>query len=116
QPCYANLWPDDVHTPWIPEGTELNKKRYPEDKANFKAVLAEYDIQIGRFMAGLKAIGLDEKTIVIFSSDNGPLPTLKRERAGGLRGGKDSLYEAGTREPFIVRWPGHIPAGRVDAD
>jgi arylsulfatase A-like enzyme len=115
QPCYVTLWPDDVHTPWVPEGTDV-KKRHPENEATFKAVLAEYDKQIGRFMAGLKELGLDENTIVIFSSDNGPLPTLNRSRAGGLRGAKDSLYEAGTREPFIVRWPGHTPAGRVDAD
>ena len=65
-------------------------------------------------MAGLKDLGLDENTIVIFSSDNGPLPTLNRARSGGLRGAKDSLYEAGTREPFIVRWPRHAPAGRLD--
>ena len=38
QPCYVNLWPDDVHTPWVAEGTDLNKKRYPENEATFKAV------------------------------------------------------------------------------
>jgi arylsulfatase A-like enzyme len=52
--------------------------------------------------------------MVIFASDNGPLPTFGNTRTAGLRGAKDSLYEGGTREPLIVRWPGHVPAGRVD--
>lgn len=114
QPCYVNLWPDDVHTPWIPEGSNLEKRPHPANASTFKAVLAEYDQQIGRLMSGIKALGLDETTLVIFTSDNGPLPTLNNARSGGLRGAKDSLYEGGTRAPLIVRWPGRTPAGRVD--
>jgi len=116
QPCYVNLWPDDVHTPWIPAGTDIDKRRRENDESapNFKAVLAEYDKQVGRLLAGLKELGLDDNTILIFSSDNGPLPTLRGQRAGGLRGSKDSLYEGGIRMPLIVRWPGHVPAGSVN--
>ncbi|MGZ4988350.1 MAG: sulfatase-like hydrolase/transferase [Limisphaerales bacterium] len=116
QPCYVNLWPDDVHTPWVPRGTDLNQHHHPEIQGTFKPVLAEYDKQMGRFLDGLKSLGLEKNTIVIFSSDNGPLPTMNRARAAGLRGAKDSLYEGGTREPLIVRWPGHFPAGRVDTN
>jgi arylsulfatase A-like enzyme len=118
QPCYVNLWPDDVHTPWVPEGSDITRRRQEGDQSepNFKAVLAEYDKQVGRLLAGLKELGLDENTVLIFSSDNGPLPTLDRRRAGGLRGAKDSLYEGGIREPFIVRWPGHAPAGVVNEE
>ncbi len=115
-PCYVNLWPDDVHTPWVPEGSDLKKSRRDSDdsEANFQSVLAEYDKQIGRFMAGLKTLGLDQETIVIFASDNGPNPDFNNVRCGGLRGRKGSLYEGGTREPLIIRWPGHTPAGQAD--
>jgi arylsulfatase A-like enzyme len=110
QPCYVNLWPDDMHTPWVP-ADDAPKGDKPE---NFRRVLAEYDRQVGRLMAGLKELGIDEKTLVVFTSDNGPLPTFGGERTGGLRGSKLSLYEGGVREPFIVRWPGRVPAGRLD--
>jgi arylsulfatase A-like enzyme len=116
EPCYVNLWPDDVHTPWIPAGTDIDKRRRENDESapNFKAVLLEYDKQVGRLIAGLKELGIETNTILIFSSDNGPLPTFRGRRAGGMRGSKDSLYEGGTRMPLIVRWPGRVPAGRVD--
>jgi len=116
RPCYVNLWPDDVHTPWVPDGSDLRLRRRDTDetKPGFKAVLAEYDKQIGRLLEGLKELGLEDSTLVIFSSDNGPLPTFAGERAAGMRGSKISLYEGGIRMPFIVRWPGHVPAGRVD--
>jgi arylsulfatase A-like enzyme len=115
QPCYVDLWPDDVHTPWVPEFStqEAHPRAHYENEKNFKAVLAEYDKQVGRLVAGLRELGLETNTIIIFASDNGPLPTLGT-RTGGLRGAKDSLYEGGTREPLIVRWPGHVPAGRLD--
>ena len=120
QPCYVDVWPDDVHTPWVPEGAY--REKHPGDDnapnyeslANFKGVLREYDRQVGRLLDGLKDLGIDNNTILIFSSDNGPLPTFRGRRAGGLRGSKISLYEGGDREPLIVRWPGHFPAGRVD--
>jgi arylsulfatase A-like enzyme len=117
QPCYVNLWPDDVHTPWVPSGERLSEyPNGPIEQRKFQAVLDEYDRQLGRLLTGLEQLGIDQNTIVIFSSDNGPLPTFGGTRAGGLRGSKLSLYEGGIIEPLIVRWPGHTPVGHVDKE
>ena len=93
QPCFVNLWPDDVHTPWVPD--EHSGKG--DTPANFRPVLIEMDRQIGRLLEGLKRLGLDERTLVIFASDNGALPTFRGARSGGFRGSKLSLYEGGIR-------------------
>lgn len=115
KPCYINLWPDDVHTPWVPD--EMTLDEFPkgtEKPREFKGVLAELDKQVGRLMAGLKRLGIDDNTIVIFTSDNGPLPTFDGSRATPYRGSKLSLYEGGIRMPFIVRYPAHTPKGVID--
>ncbi len=104
QPCFINLWFDDTHTPWVPESAVPGRVR-----ANLAAVIAEMDRQIGRLLDAVPA-----NTLLIFASDNGPLPNLKGARTVGLRGSKLSLYEGGIRLPFIARWPDHIPAASVD--
>jgi arylsulfatase A-like enzyme len=116
-PCFINLWPDDVHTPWI--GNEEQMTIFPDGSSsmsNFLTVLKEYDRQMGLLMQKLKEEGFDKNTIVIFTSDNGPGPSLNHIRTNGLRGCKASLFEGGIRMPFIV-WSGGnlIPNGRVDS-
>jgi uncharacterized sulfatase len=74
-------------------------------------VMAELDGSVGQIMATLRELGLDEKTLVVFSSDNG---AYFGGSTGGLRGMKASSYEGGYRVPFIARWPGKIPAGHVN--
>lgn len=114
QPAFVNVWLDDVHTPWVPDETAQTKMPRPETPARLRPVLAETDKQIGRLLAGLKEQGIDQQTLVVFASDNGALPTFKGDRSAGLRGSKLSLYEGGIRLPCIARWPGKIPAARVD--
>jgi len=65
---------------------------------------------VGELIASLKNHGLANDTIVMFSSDNGP---WYQGSPGRLRGRKGSTYEGGVREPFLAKWPGHIPKGAV---
>lgn len=75
-------------------------------------VLSELDASIGQLLAALKEFQLDEKTLVMFTSDNGP---WFGGSTGGLRGMKGSSYEGGYRVPCLARWPKTIPAGHVSA-
>jgi arylsulfatase A-like enzyme len=75
----------------------------------------EIDWSVGQIFRALKDRGLDENTLAIFTSDNGP--AIRTEfvahagSAGPFRGGKGTTWEGGTRVPFIARWPGQVPAG-----
>ncbi|MFC5411933.1 arylsulfatase [Larkinella bovis] len=87
---------------------------YPH--AAFAAMVTRLDLYVGQILATLKEKGLDQNTLVIFSSDNGPHheggadPTFFNS-GGGFRGFKRDLYEGGIREPMIARWPGTIKPG-----
>jgi len=78
-------------------------------------VIEEIDWSVGQVLKTLKDCGVDGDTLVIFTSDNGPW--IRFGPRGGcakpLRDGKGTIYEGGMREPCIMRWPGHIPAGSV---
>lgn len=89
--------------------------------AAYAAMVTRMDSEVGKMMALVKELGLDENTIFIFTSDNGALNGTHQglsgtdaaffNSCGGLRDGKGSLYEGGIREPGIVRWTGHIKPG-----
>ena len=127
RPFYLNLWPNDVHDPFDPipalaaKYEDAARNHYERD---YFAVLEEVDRQLGRLFDEIDRLGLADGTIVVFTGDNGPTDWAHYYREGvappgstaGLRGRKWSLYEGGIREPLIVRWPGHVPAGRVDGE
>jgi len=74
-------------------------------------VIRELDWSVGQILEKLKKLGLDDNTLVIFTSDNGP---WYGGSTGGLRGMKGKTWEGGLRVPMIARWPGKIPAGIVN--
>ena len=89
-----------------------------EAHTQFAAMVSRLDQMVGEIVARLRAKGLDQNTLIVFTSDNGP-----HEEGGGdpaffhpdgpLRGVKRSMYEGGIRIPFIVRWPSRVPAGKT---
>jgi len=110
--CYAAWTPP--HDEWvIPDNAPFSEKPWPEAIRNYAAMVALVDKDVGRVMQKLKDLGIDDNTLVIFSSDNGAndecIEPLKS--TGGLRGFKRILYEGGIRAPFIARMPGKIAPG-----
>ncbi len=88
--------------------------------AEFAGMVSHLDRQVGDVMAALKTHGLDDNTVVIFTSDNGPQPGTWADifvdffdGNGPFRGAKGSFFEGGMREPTIVRWPGRVKPGAV---
>ncbi len=104
----------------VPDYGPYAGENWPTTEKGFAAMVTRMDRDIGRLMVLLKELGLDENTIVMFSSDNGPHregghdPEFFGSR-GGLRGIKRDLYEGGIRVPTIARWPGHIQPGQVSS-
>lgn len=109
---YAMLEP---HTPWLPEDQFADKS----GAGPYGNYVAQLDHEVGRVLDAIKESGIENDTLVFFSSDNGALWTqanIKKydHRANGpLAGGKARPQERGHRVPFIARWPGRIPAGKT---
>lgn len=145
KPFYLNIWPIMPHAPIDPTPEQLSVYQDLQPQADhpafgkwtrgyyqkardlrgqmqvYGAAITDVDAQIGRLMDTLRELGLDEKTLVVFSSDNGPEDYHVADKqnpgvgsAGLFRGRKRSIYEGGVRTPLVVRWKGHVPAGVTD--
>jgi len=95
-------------------------KPWSEQEKNYAAMVTRLDTDVGRLLALLKELKIDDRTLVILTGDNGssfppksPLGKRFEQAANGLRGFKRELYEGGLRNAGIARWPGTVPAGRV---
>jgi len=107
---YKDLWPDppyDGKRGYVP---------HPRPRACYAAMITRMDRYVGQITALLKELGLEDNTLVIFSSDNGPTNAGGSdagffESAGPLHGLKGSVWDGGIRVPFIARWPGRIKPG-----
>ncbi len=96
-------------------------KPWSEQEKNYAAMVTRLDSDVGRLFALLKELKIDDRTLVIFSGDNGssfgpetPMGRRFDQSMGGLlRGFKRSMYEGGLRQAALARWPGVVPAGRV---
>jgi arylsulfatase A-like enzyme len=109
--CYVSL--TTPHSPFqVPEAefAEYKAKGLDDKLACIYGMCANVDANVGRLLKALDELGLREKTVVVFLTDNGP--NGERYNAG-MRGAKGTLHQGGTRVPCFVRWPGVLPAGRV---
>jgi arylsulfatase A-like enzyme len=115
QPLMLYLAYTAPHTPWLP-GDEFLGRSGAGLYGDFSAMV---DSMIGRVLTALDGAGMARETLVILTSDNGPtwyphdVERFGHDSAGGLRGMKGDAWEAGHRVPFVVRWPGEVPAATV---
>ncbi|MDF1839309.1 MAG: sulfatase-like hydrolase/transferase, partial [Planctomycetota bacterium] len=124
-PHLALQVPEDSMAPYIGEWEDPpydGKKGYlphPTPRAAYAGMVSRMDRDVGRLMAQIESMGLDDDTLILFTSDNGATFDIGGahseffESNGVLRGAKGSVYEGGMRVPLIARWPGRVPAGEV---
>ena len=130
KPFYLNYWAYSVHSPWNARADYIEHfkskadPKNPQHNALYAAMVKSLDDGVGRIVQAIDDAGIADNTIIVFYSDNGgyAYPPKKTDPDGyadipatsnlPLRSGKASLYEGGTREPFILAWPGKA---KVDA-
>ena len=110
KPFYAYVSFSLMHFPTLPNPEFAGRT----GNGDWADCLAEMDYRTGQILGAIKELGIEEDTLVIFTSDNGPEATHPWEgSAGPWRGTYFTAMEASLRTPFIIRWPGKVPAGRV---
>ena len=100
----------------VPSFGPYESEAWPAPEKGFAAIMHNVDRYVGRVLESLREKGIDENTIVIFTSDNGPHQEGGHQMDffdsnGPLRGKKRDIYEGGVRVPMVARWPSHIKAG-----
>lgn len=109
KPFYAYVPFTLVHFPALPHPEFSGRTGY----GDFADCLAEMDANVGLLLDALNDLGVSDETIVVFTSDNGPDPTFPSQGSSGpWRGYYFTHMEGSLRTPFIIRWPGRVPAGR----
>ena len=103
----------------VPSDEPYSAEAWPQTEKNFAAMVTRLDATVGKIMALVKQLGLDNETIVFFTSDNGPHKEGGHDAAffessGTVRGTKRDLYDGGIRVPMIVRWPGRAKPATSD--
>ena len=109
QPFFLYVPHTMVHVPIFASEEFLGKS----GAGLFGDVVAEIDWSVGQILETLRRNDLDDRTLVVFTSDNGPWLSYGNHggSAGPLREGKGTMFEGGYRVPCVMRWPGKIPAG-----
>ena len=114
QPFFLYLALPSPHTPWLP----TRQFRGKSQAGSYGDFVAQVDDVVGQVTRTIQELGMEQNTIVIFTSDNGPVwydsdtKTFGHNATGGLRGMKGDAWEGGHRMPFIAKWPTRITAGR----
>jgi arylsulfatase A len=101
----------------VPDLGPYANEPWPEEMKKYAAMITRLDGDVGRLLALLKELGIDERTLVIFTSDNGAANKAVLDlfqSNGPLRGTKRTMYEGGIREPAVARWPGKIKPGTTN--
>ena len=117
KPFFAVVWFHTPHDPVVagPEYLEMYESLPEPKQRHFYGAITAMDDQVGRLRKELAELGIDDETVLFFTSDNGPADRATREgiaSAGPFRGHKHTHYEGGIRVPSIVAWPGTIEPGR----
>lgn len=115
RPFFLYLAHNNPHIPYKATSEKIAEHQNAFEPV-YAAVIESLDRSVGQLLAKLDALGLKEKTIVVFTSDNGGLhvpegPHARVTHNSPYRAGKGFLYEGGLRIPLLVRWPGRVPAG-----
>jgi arylsulfatase A-like enzyme len=102
----------------VPDDAPYSDRNWPQPEKNKAAMITRLDRDVGKLLAKLEELKIDDNTVVFFTSDNGPhkeggVDPAFFKSGGGLRGIKRDVYEGGIRVPMIVHWPAKIKPGRV---